>query len=250
MPIDLTTLFVVLLAAALPLIWWFGRRSALASTVASPEDRLDTLIGWPPEPTRVLRKSERLAYSTLKLALPGYMILAQVPIARFIDVAKRNSYGEWMRRLGGQCIDFAICDVTSQVVAVVEIRSAPEQMSERLKTRLDRVERTLTAARIPLHVWREDALPTVETARAKILPNAPAVPARVAARRAAKEAMAEQDVGGVVVDDAQVSVPPRADDRHWTSDIEVSEPSSATWFDELELVEPDPPARQALQAHG
>jgi hypothetical protein len=34
-------------------------------------ERLDTLAGWPPEPTRILRSSERLAFSTLKLALPG-----------------------------------------------------------------------------------------------------------------------------------------------------------------------------------
>ena len=78
-----------LLAAAAP-----DRGSPTRST---PSDRIDTLIGWPPEATRILRTPERLAYSTLKLALPGYMILAQVPLARFLNVPKRNSYAEWMR---------------------------------------------------------------------------------------------------------------------------------------------------------
>ena len=76
----------------------------------------------------MLRSSERLAFSTLKLALPGYMILAQVPMARFLNVPKRNSYAEWMRRLGNQCVDFVVCDVTSQVIAVVEVRPPVEQI--------------------------------------------------------------------------------------------------------------------------
>ncbi len=100
-----------------------GSGGAGRSEVQEPAgDRLDTLAGWPPTPTQILRTSERIAYSTLRLALPGYMILAQVPIARFITVPKRNSYAEWMRRLGSQCVDLVVCDVTSQVVAVVEIR--------------------------------------------------------------------------------------------------------------------------------
>ena len=77
-PFYLMSLVAVLCAVAL--IWWLARRQG-------PVER-------PEQP------AERLAYSTLKLALPGYMILSQVPIARFIDVPKRNSYGEWMRRVG------------------------------------------------------------------------------------------------------------------------------------------------------
>jgi len=105
---------VTALVCALPLIWWLARRQGPAGRPELPAERLDTLVGWPPEPTRILRSSERLAFSTLKLALPGYLILAQVPLARFLTVPKRNSYAEWMRRLGNQCVDFVICDVTSQ----------------------------------------------------------------------------------------------------------------------------------------
>jgi hypothetical protein len=57
--------------------------------------------------------------------------------------------------------------------------------------------------------------------------------------------------GAVVVDDAPAASPasdPFADtDRDWTQDevIEVREPSSATWFDELEEVSPVlPPPEQ------
>ena len=121
---------VIALLCALPLVWWLAQRQNPSVRPETPAERLDTLAGWPPEPTRILRSSERLAFSTLKLALPGYLILAQVPLARFLTVPKRNSYAEWMRRLGNQCIDFVVCDVTSQVVAVVEVRPPTDQLDD------------------------------------------------------------------------------------------------------------------------
>ena len=236
---------VLALAACLPLVWWLARRSGPTERPEQPAERMDTLAAWPPEATRVLRSSERLAFSTLKLALPGYMILAQVPIARFLNVPKRNSYAEWMRRLGNQCVDFVICDVTSQVIAVVEIRPPLEQISEKLRARLERVDRVLSAANIPVHVWNEERLPTIEIARDKLLPRMPAVPAAMT-RKAMPEqvpaAAAALAVAGVVADDeADAPVAPKADpfadtDQDWSQSevIEVREPVGSTWFDELE----------------
>lgn len=241
MPIDLTTAFVILLASALPLVWWFGRRSALAVRREAVDDRLDTLLGWTPEPTRILRKPERLAFSTLKLALPGYMILSQVPIARFVDVPKRNSYGEWMRRIGAHCADFVICDVTSKVLAVVEVRPPAEQIDAATRTRLDRMERALSAAQIPLHVWRDDQLPSVESARLRLVPHAPAIPERVKARQEAKAARlaAAAATGGLALPDSAHG--DFVGDVHEAPDqevIEVLEPSAISWFDEIETVSP------------
>src|SRR4030088_3143240 len=130
---------VIALLCALPLVWWLAQRQSPSVRPEAPGERLDTLAGWPPEPTRILRSSERLAFSTLKLALPGYLILAQVPLARFLTVPKRNSYAEWMRRLGNQCVDFVVCDVTSQVVAVVEVRPPMDHLDEKVRGRAVRV---------------------------------------------------------------------------------------------------------------
>src|SRR4051812_25999898 len=174
---------VVALLCALPIVWWLAQKAPQPRQEPTGE-RLDTLAGWPPEPTRILRSSERLAFSTLKLALPGYLILAQVPLARFLSVPKRNSYAEWMRRLGNQCVDFVVCDVTSQVVAVVEVRPPIDQLDEKVRVRLDRVARALKAAKIPLHVWNEEKLPSIEAAREKLLPSVPAVPAFMAKKPA------------------------------------------------------------------
>lgn len=168
---------VAALLLAMPLVWWLARRPPVAKgSTAVDGDRLDTLAGWPPEPTRIMRPSERIAFSTLRMALPGYLILAQVPVSRFISVPKRNSHVEWMRRIGSQCVDFLICDVTSKVIAVVEVMPPSEQITERLKARSERIGRTLGAAGITLHVWHEERLPSIDSARMKIVPNAPAIP--------------------------------------------------------------------------
>jgi len=250
-PFYLMSLVAVLCAVAL--IWWLARRQGPVERPEQPAERLDTLAGWPPEPTRVLRSAERLAFSTLKLALPGYMILAQVPIARFLTVPKRNSYAEWMRRIGSQCVDFVICDVTSQVVGVVEVRPPGEPINDRLRARQERLARSLKAAHIPLHVWNEEKLPSIDAAREKILPNAPAVPAHMTRKPAPMAAAlgyagatALAEVGAVVVPGP--SADPFADtDRDWTQDevIEVLEPSNNTWFDEMDSISAElPPPEQ------
>jgi len=254
-PLYLVSLGCVLVAIAL--IWWLARRQGPVVRPEQPAERLDTLAAWPPEPTRILRSSERLAFSTLKLALPGYMILAQVPIARFLAVPKRNSYAEWMRRLGSQCVDFVICDVTSQVVAVVEVRPPVEQLDERVRARFDRMARVLKAANITVHVWNELKLPTIEAAREKILPDAPAVPpgmmrkpgaamgaavAAAAVGGGVAAATATTEGGGVVT--TGPALDPFADtDRDWSLDevIEVREPNANTWFDDLDSVSAELP---------
>jgi Protein of unknown function (DUF2726) len=255
---NLILVSLVALLCALPLVWWLARTQGPPVRPEMTGERLDTLAGWPPEPTRILRSSERLAFSTLKLALPGYLILAQVPLARFLTVPKRNSYAEWMRRLGNQCVDFVVCDVTSQVVAVVEVRPPMEHLDEKVKVRLERVARSLKAAKIPLHVWNEEKLPTIEAAREKLLPSAPAVPAGMGKKPAAALAsgatvvgaaeFSEAAFGDAAMNEARMSdavveggpaVDPFADtDRDWSQGevIEVREPSTTSWFDELDSV--------------
>ncbi|MBC8057464.1 MAG: DUF2726 domain-containing protein, partial [Rhizobiales bacterium] len=171
---------LIVLVVALLLAWfWLRQRGAGGGTgskkAAKAADRIDTVTGWPPQATRVLGTQERIAFGTLVRALPEYMVLAQVPLARFINVPKRNSYADWLRRVGYQSVDFVICDMSAQVVAVVELQ--PPQQSERAHKRLTRITRTLKAAQLPLHVWRENALPSVDVAREALLPPLVSAPA-------------------------------------------------------------------------
>ena len=43
-------------------------------------ETLDTVQAWPPEAARVMTVQERQSYELLRRALPGYMVLAQVPL--------------------------------------------------------------------------------------------------------------------------------------------------------------------------
>ena len=132
---------------------------------ASPE-ALDTVAGWPPEPVRVLSITERQAHELLKRAMPGYLVLAQVPLARFIRVPARRSYGEWLQRVGSLSADLLLCDSGSKVLAVIDIRAAQE--TERSRKRHDRMGRVLKAAGIAVYVWREGELPNLSHVRSSL----------------------------------------------------------------------------------
>jgi hypothetical protein len=129
----------------------------------SPAEALDTITGWPPQAVRVLTLNERQAYDIIVRAMPRNLVLAQVPLARFISVPTQNSYATWMNRVGKLSVDLLITDNSSRPVAAVEIRSS--QVSPRSTKRHNRTADVLKAAGIPVHVWQEGALPTPDRAR-------------------------------------------------------------------------------------
>jgi Protein of unknown function (DUF2726) len=258
----LVVVVVVLFVAGL-VVWWAMQRGASAPAAVKREERLDTLAGWPPQGTRILTSAERLAWGVLSSAMPGYMILAQVPIARFTRVPMRNSYSEWLRRIGNHCADLLVCDMASHVIAVVHVQPPGGEPNERSQRRLKRMKRVLKAEEIRLLVWTEGALPTVEAARDAVLGTGPA------GANAAPDTMPSQVPTGAGVDSSPPAVAPVAaktaaaaaagmphnpfDDsqRDSTQDerIEVADAPQSTWFDDLETapapldVKPQPPRR-------
>ncbi|MEY4748506.1 MAG: hypothetical protein RIQ60_720 [Pseudomonadota bacterium] len=109
------------------------------------------------------------------------MVLAQVPLARFLRVPTRLSYVEWLRRIGHVCIDLVVCDPASNVIAVIEVREAETVENDKARKRRMRVERVLRAAGIPLHVWSEAWLPDPLAVRRLLVPSENAVPLSEAA---------------------------------------------------------------------
>lgn len=168
---------LVLAAAALSFFWvWQRGRQGAAPGSQADFDRLDTLAAWPPQATRILTTHERLAYSTLLRAFPDYMVLAQVPLSRFLKVPTRHSHAEWLRRVGNLCADLLVCDMASQVVAVVIVQPPGGLTSERAAARRERMSRVLKSVGVRMLVWVENALPSPDAAREAILPApAPAV---------------------------------------------------------------------------
>ena len=225
----LAGLAIILLGLA-----WRSRRRAAVAAPADAE-RLDTVAAWPPEATRLMSRHEIVAFGILSRAFPGHIVLAQVPLARFLKVPRRNSYNEWLRRMGSQCADLLLCDMSSLVLAVVHVQPPPGQASERALQRLARMTRVLEKADIPLGVWTENALPSVEAARDSLyraVAAAEPAPVPVTPAAAAVSALAAP----------AASVPPGApnpfedDSRDSTQDerIEVREPPLSTWFDDMD----------------
>lgn len=221
------------------------RRARQQATPAGSRPRslesLDTLASWTPERSRVLTSSERQAYAVLRKAVPDHMVLAQVPLARFLRVPTRNSYSEWMRRVGQLCADLVVCNNNSEVIAVIEIRQPPGQESERGVRRHMRMDRVLRAAGISLHVWREDLLPHPTAAREAILGAAAGLPPADASGSHALPAR----VAPVGMSAPVAGLPPGAvaarlatleDELPHATELDDAhrEPPPSTWFDDLD----------------
>ena len=280
---DWVSLWPVLLvggvgAVGVAAAWRFGRARLAAHQVtrpASPQagdqrprkpgrpaayDNLDTVMDWEPGSTRLLTHAEREAYHLLRKALPDHMILAQVPGARFIKVPTRNSYAEWLRRVGSLCVDLVVCDMASHVLAVIEIRQPSAQETDRTRRRHTRMDKVLRASHIPVHVWLEESLPDLMTVRESILgpeaaqadaassmPSAESSRARRSAEAAAvvaamrtgghMEGMSVKDRGlDFNLDDLDESEQ-AGEGRHAASH---RDPPPSTWFDDLEPTMPAP----------
>lgn len=151
------------------------RRQRSAMGRSARQDALDTVADWPPEAARVLSVTERQAFELLKRSLPGFMVLAQVPLSRFVRVPMRRSYNDWLQRVGQLSADLVVCDIGSRVLAVIDIRSPEETV--RSKRRHERMTRVLKAAGIQVHTWREGDLPSASEVRsvigAVLVDNAP-----------------------------------------------------------------------------
>jgi hypothetical protein len=203
----------------------------------------DTLVAWTPTATRVLTRAEREAYHIVRKALPDHMVLAQVPLARFLRVPTRNSYSEWLRRVGSLCADLVVCDESSQVVAVIELRVPVKQEKPRTVRRHVRMDRVLTAAGIPVHVWLEGALPGPAVAREAVLGAAMnmatkrPVGTNSQTRRSVEAAavVASMQSAGAMhgmsvnEDDPDFNMDDFADEEASRKD-----PPPSTWFDDLE----------------
>lgn len=225
---QIVLILLVLVAMLVAVFWWWTHRDAPAAGLRPNKrgaEALDTLMAWTPQPTRILTSAERQAYLVLRRALPDHMILAQVPVARFLKVPTRHSYSEWLRRVGQLCVDLVVCDNTSQVVAVVEIRAPDEEESERTLKRHARMDRVLQAAGVPLYVWRENQIPSASAAREALTEEA---------------AGFDQHEGSASISTRPVPAVNGA--NHPGADFpiingtpeQMREPPSSTWFDDLD----------------
>ncbi len=213
----------VLLLLALLLVRLRKRSSAQRGAA---REALDTVAGWPPEAARVLTIAERQAYDLLRRSLPGYLVLAQVPLSRFIRVPARHSYVDWLQRVGSLSADLLLCDAGSRVLAVIDIRSPDE--SDRSRRRHERMTRVLRKANIHVLTWREDALPTaseVRHAMTAVVGGAAAVAKAAATSSRPMPLIPVADIAEVLADG----------DAAFNAQLDPSmEPVPSAFFEELE----------------
>lgn len=239
MNLVLVALVVVL---ALLLAWWAVRRRTARPGDGHGSGGPDTLAAWPPQATRVLTSDERQAYDVLRSALPAHIILAQVPLQRFIKVPTRNSYAEWLRRVGHLSADFVVCDRHSQVMAVVELRAADEPPPGRAQRRAARLVRVLEAAKIPVHIWSPGALPSVDNVRDAIAPAPPVTEVPPAVSPSILNSAPGRPLPTKPSPRVEEPRPSRPDDAPPMRDAPPS-----TWFDDIDT-EPAPLAPDAPPA--
>jgi hypothetical protein len=211
--------------------WLLHSRTAQEAPKPSvrTHENLDTVSAWQPEGVRILTVQERLAHQTLSRALPEYVVLAQVALARFLYVPKRHSFAEWLDRVGHLSADLVVCDSSSQVLAVVEVHSSKD--SERSRERHQVMERVLKAAGIRVVTWAEGSIPSPEVARDALKPI---LESATLAAELARAKRPDRRGGGT-----------SAERDEGPDTVPIREPIPSTWFDLIEsppgAVEPPPP---------
>jgi hypothetical protein len=184
------------LALLMAAMWW--RRRPVAPVTVMRDDSLDTVQAWPPQAVRVMTLGERQAFEVLRRALPGHVILSQVPLSRFISVPTRNPYNLWLQRAGRLAVDVLVCDFSSRAVAAIEVRTADE--SQRAARRHQRLIDVLRAAGVTVHEWNEDDLPSVAEARELFAAKSPAREARQKVDAVGRKLIPVADIHEVLAD--------------------------------------------------
>ena len=160
------------------------QRRTKAVAARSRKERLDTVQAWPAQLVPAMSPVQRDAHELLRQAVPGHVVLFQVPLSQFMRVSTRQSYAEWYRRAGRLRAAFLVCDAQSNVLAAVALHQARD--SQREQDRHERLSRTLRSMGLPVIDWHEGDLPTPAQVRqslgpllARVATSLEQVPARV-----------------------------------------------------------------------
>lgn len=122
---------------------------------------------WPFSAQTPLSQVEQIFFHRLVQTLPDLVVLAQVPLTRFLRVKMGRPWLEWHDRISEKSIDYLICDRDFAIIAAIELDDRPHDAPARQKADVTK-NRALAAAHVPLVRWRATALPTAQTIRSAI----------------------------------------------------------------------------------
>lgn len=145
----------------------------VAASSASRNDNgyLDEFKPKPYFSKKPLTITEIIFYQRLIEALPDYVVLAQVQLARFIDFDKSrmhiNEKYKWLQPIAYQSVDFLICNKDFSIVTAIELDDK-SHASESAMNRDEKKSANLAAAKIPLIRWHAERMPLHEEIRHEI----------------------------------------------------------------------------------
>jgi hypothetical protein len=113
---------------------------------------------WPFYAKKPLTQPEQILYHRLVVALPEYMILAQVQLSRVLGVKKGAGFHEWNNRINRLSLDFVACLKDSTVIAAIELDDSTHNKSDRAEADAKKAK-ALAAAGVKLVRWQVNALP-------------------------------------------------------------------------------------------
>lgn len=222
MSVDATIALAVAAALVLLLSFLAGRRRRPPAQRQGRKDAADNVLAHAPVPARVLTVAERQAHTLLRQAMPGYLVLAQVPLSRFLSVKTNQS--DWLQAISGLSADLLLCDSGSRVLAVIDVRAS--KLSDNSRRRHERMTALLRKAGIKVLSWQADALPDVALARHQLLPL---LTGQSPSRDAAQPASSSRPMPLIPV----AEILAEGDQQH---DDATMEPVPSALFDDFELV--------------
>ena len=225
----------VVLCLVLALLAWRLRKRRPAAGKPKAKARTDRpnsregvelLARYHPSAVRVLTAFEREAFDLVRAALPQHIVMAQVPLMRYLKVQDKRTEDDWLRGLSMLSADILVCDSSSRPVIAVEI--LPPNPGPRAQERHERMRQLLEGVGVRVLIWQEARLPAAEQARTQL---------QAALESAGAPAARQKPSRG--------DVPPVARRRGPASD---AQPTAAAMRIEPELGPVDQPARGASAA--
>lgn len=123
---------------------------------------------WPYLKKKVLSNPEQILYSRLIKALPEYIVLAQVPLSRFIEVRKVNNYQKYFNKISRLSVDYLVCNKDFSVLKAIELDDSSHNNKARKLVDI-RKDSAFKAAGIDIIRWRVESLPDEKIIKASIL---------------------------------------------------------------------------------
>jgi hypothetical protein len=119
---------------------------------------LDAGVPWPFCARKPLASAEQMLYQRLVTALPGHIVLFQVPVAAVLGVRMGLDRATWNQRIHRLQYNFVVCTKDATVLAAIELEDSARSAqapsgAEGIK------ERASAAAGVRLIRWQAKALP-------------------------------------------------------------------------------------------